>query len=73
MRRTAWAAGLIALFAIAIITGRAPERAEAASIVVVNSADSGTGSFRWAIEQANSNPSINLIVLMNPAPITLLT
>lgn len=73
MRRTMGmaAAVVVAAMALVLVGARAPREVEAASLSVFSPADSGPGSFRAAIEQANSNPSINVIVLRNLLPITL--
>ena len=38
-----------------------PQPVQAASLVVINSNDSGSGSLRWAIDQANATPGDDII------------
>lgn len=71
IKRAASAAAVAILSIAVLLASHAPPRAEAASLFVWNPADSGFGTFRWAVEQANYNSSINLIVLKNSIPITL--
>lgn len=71
IKRAASAAAVAILSIAVLLASHAPPRAEAASLFVWNPGDSGFGTFRWAVEQANYNSSINLIVLKNSVPITL--
>jgi hypothetical protein len=49
------------LVAVAAPVALAPVAVEAATYTVTNAGDSGTGSLRWAITQANGNPGTDTI------------
>jgi hypothetical protein len=72
MLKMALSAGVIAILSLVLVASSSPPRVQAASFIVTSSADSGTGSFRAAIEQANNSSSNNQIILANWSPITLL-
>jgi hypothetical protein len=59
------------MLSLVLLTSYAPSRAYAAAVVVTSSADEGPGTFRDAIEQANIDTDITVIVLANWIPITL--
>jgi hypothetical protein len=71
MLRTVLPAAVIAILSTALLASYSPPRAHAAAVFVTSPADSGPGTFRDAIEQANGNSNINLIILANGNPITL--
>ncbi|MFN8584208.1 MAG: hypothetical protein U0446_02635 [Dehalococcoidia bacterium] len=77
--RRGWAniaiAAVLTVTAVAVLmAGRMPRGAEAATtLYVTSSADSGAGTLRAAITSANSDSSVNLIVLKNWLPVTLFT
>jgi len=63
--------GIAALAAMFLILGQGPSPAEAATVVVTSNADSGPGTFRAAVDQANGNSSITVIKFLTNGPITL--
>ncbi|MGE0228913.1 MAG: hypothetical protein AB7U23_10430 [Dehalococcoidia bacterium] len=74
MYRTVGVIGAAALGALAlllVVGARAPREVEAATAFVTSTADSGPGSFRQAILNANTNANINLIALTNWLPATI--
>ncbi|MGE0230065.1 MAG: hypothetical protein AB7U23_16315 [Dehalococcoidia bacterium] len=64
--------GIAAVAAVILLLGHGPRPAEAATTVYVTSnADSGAGTFRAAVDQANSNPDVNVIKFLTNGPVTL--
>lgn len=65
------AVGIAAIAALVLILGSKATPAEAATVVVTSNADSGPGTFRAAVQQANTNPSVTYIKFLTAGPITL--
>ncbi|MGE0230066.1 MAG: hypothetical protein AB7U23_16320 [Dehalococcoidia bacterium] len=64
--------GIAAVAAVLLVLGSGARPAEAASTVLVfSTADSGPGTFRAAIDQANTNSNVGYIRFLTNGPITL--
>ncbi|MGE0230128.1 MAG: hypothetical protein AB7U23_16640, partial [Dehalococcoidia bacterium] len=64
--------GVAAIAAVLLVLGSGARPVEAASTVLVfSTADSGPGTFRAAIDQANNNSSVGYIRFLTNGPITL--
>ncbi|MEZ4553647.1 MAG: hypothetical protein R3B59_07035 [Dehalococcoidia bacterium] len=64
--------GIAAVAAVLLLLGSGPRTVEAATTVLVfTTADSGPGSFRAAIDQANNNSNVGHIRFLTNGPITL--
>lgn len=64
--------GIAAVAALFLVLGSGPRPAEAATTVLVTSnANSGPGSFRAAVDQANGNSNVGIIKFLVNGPITL--
>ncbi|MGE0230064.1 MAG: hypothetical protein AB7U23_16310, partial [Dehalococcoidia bacterium] len=68
----ALAIGVAAVAAVMLLLGQGPRPAEAATtLFVTTNNNAGPGSFRAAVEQANSNPNVGTIKFLASGPINL--
>lgn len=61
MRHTLRVAGLLVILTLAMLSPGGASPGEAGSLVVTTTADSGAGSFRQALEDAGTNPDLDVI------------